>query len=91
MICSGGMGKGAPPSAARANASKVARTMSSFSASQVSSGPLTGWNLQAPNCRVRRSSEDAPVTWVTPSIRCQPLEPNTWKLKPAPVVVMVPR
>ena len=57
------------PRAARAKASKQARMMSSFSASQISSGPLTGWNLQAPNSRVRRSSEDAPATWVTPSSR----------------------
>ena len=64
---------------------------SSLAASHTSAGPLIGWNLHVPNSRVRRSSDDAPATWVMPSSRTQPFEPNTWKLKPGPVAVIVPR
>ena len=46
--------------------------------------PFTGWNLQVPNSRVRRSSDEAPATCVTPSSRTQPFEPNTWKREPGP-------
>ena len=40
---------------------------------------------------MRRSSDDAPATCVMPSSRTQPAEPNSWKLKPGPVAVSVPR
>src|SRR5262249_40295047 len=76
-ISSTGMGNARRASAAFAKASRATRETSSVSACQISAAPLTGWNLQVPNRRVRRSSEDAPATWVTPSSRTQPFEPNT--------------
>jgi len=41
--------------------------------------------------RVRRSSDEAPATCVIPSSLTEPFEPKTWKLKPGPVAVIVPR
>src|SRR5688572_9284488 len=86
-----GMRYGVPPEAAVAKASRQARVTSRRAASHVSAGPLIGWNLHVPNNRVRRSSDEAPATCVMPSSRTEPFEPNTWKLKPGPVAVIVPR
>ena len=91
IISSSVIGNAGPPEAASANASSAARLESNGSASQTSAGPLSGWNLQAPKSRVRRSSDDAPATCVIPSSRTHPSEPKTWKLKPGPVAVIVPR
>ena len=35
------------------------------------------WGRILPNRRVRRSSDEAPATWVIPSRRTDPFEPNT--------------
>ena len=72
-----GMGNGAPPAAACANASRHARVTSSRAASQTTASPLMGWNLPVPDSRVRRSSEEAPATCVIPSSRTEPFDPNT--------------
>ena len=86
-----GIRNGVPPEAAVANASRHARVTSSRAASHVSAGPLIGCHFAVLNNRVRRSSEDAPATCVMPSSRSEPFDPNTWKLKPGPVAVIVPR
>ena len=64
---------------------------SSRAASHVSAGPLIGCHFAVLNSRVRRSSEEAPATCVMPSRRSEPFDPKTWKLKPGPVAVIVPR
>ena len=73
-----------------ANASRHARVTSSRAASHVSAGPLIGCHFAVLKRRVRRSSDEAPATCVMPSSRSDPFEPNTWKLKPGPVAVIVP-
>src|SRR5689334_5606621 len=77
-----GIGYAGPPCAARAKASSDALVTSSRSASHTLASPFAGWNLQVPNSRVRRSSDEAPATCVIPSRRTHPFDPNTWKLKP---------
>ena len=82
----------ARPMAAAANASSArARDVEPRGLPRPRAGPLIGCHLHVLKRRVRRSSDDAPATCVMPSSRTEPFEPNTWKLNPGPVAVIVPR